>query len=375
MTATATQKQTNNQQTQEKDASPTLKIAGLSYIFGDLMMLGNGLARKENAGGLITGAAIWLAGGIGAAMFGNPDTATRLDIHAQQIEDYLSKQGIDLSPEMRQGADLFKEKNALDKARIFLCQHPSELLNAAYALGAAGLLYDGIKEIQNTTENKDKDKNKILIPTKFQDIGNVSSMFWMGALVMSGALCSLLVKEDPKAVEQAKDGNFLEQTWAKIKQQPLSVSGSLYFLNNGFTGLKIAQEFKERNGNYANAPIKPHYFSSLQLASYLCGNYNLAHSKRDQIAATPLPTDALERLEMSVAKIIATQPEHMQQKLLDGICKELAANDPSLDAETLKTSLQDHLSNLAPQNPKPTSFAAKIAAQQMESADLSVRAR
>lgn len=293
----------------------TLKAAGYSYLVGDAAMIAAGKARGSNA--TISGAATWLAGGIFAARYGNPDHEQQLRIQMGKLEEHLAKQGYTIPDDARGQSDLLANRGMWGKIEQYLYEHPSEALNAMYAVGAGMLLRDGAKELSSGS--------KRLLPEamKLEKLHAVSSNFWIGALVMAGALSGLLIKEDPQAQEKAKDGNILEKAAAWVKEKPLRVSSTFYTLNNGFLALRAYQDFGMRNVEFAEKALKPHHFSIPQLGAYLFGNTMLLLSSRDQMAQQFSAQD-LGRMEEAAAAIITAQPPVQQKQMLEDIAGYLA---------------------------------------------------
>ncbi len=319
---------------------PTLKLAGAGYSLGDLMMMVAGIARhgSERALGTISGGALWLAGGLAAARYGNPSTEKKLAIHASKLQEYLQQRGISIPEDARAKSDLLQHRSLWQKVEEYCYEHPSELLNAAYSIGAGMLLADGVKEVKRGTAT--------LLPKtlNLKGIEGMSSKLWIGLVVITGALIGLLVKEDPKAKEHAKEEGVAAKLWAQVKEKPLRISGALYTVNNAFLGLQAWQDYQKRNTVYAGKQFKPHYASTVQLASYLMSNFMLMQSHRDQMAGDTLSAEALERLENAATRIIAAQPAQVREPLLEDIAHQLASQKGmGVDAHTLKAQLKQKL--------------------------------
>ena len=180
----------------------TLKTAGFSYLGGDAAMLSAGYARGNPA--TIGGAASWLAGGIFAARYGNPDHQKQLQIEAAKLDAYLASHGITIPDDVRAQSALLAQKSTWEKIEQFLYQHPSEMLNGMYGVGAAMLLNDGIKELRAGAKH--------IVPEAYtlEKLHTVSSNFWIGAIVLAGALSGILIKEDPEAQKKAEHGNIFQ---------------------------------------------------------------------------------------------------------------------------------------------------------------------
>lgn len=330
---------TEHTQTRPHHDTPTLKLAGASYALGDVMMMLAGIARNgaENAKGTIGGGALWLAGGLAAARYGNPDSEKQLQIHADKLQRYLQQKGVIVPDSARERSDLLQQKSLWRQVEDYCYEHPSELLNASYGIGASMVMADGIREFRH---------GRTILPKALTQAGirNVSSSFWIGAIVLTGALTGLLIKEDPNATKQAQGQGPIEKLTALVKEKPLRLSGALYTANNGFLALRAWQDFTEREKMFAANKLKPHYASTLQLASYLFANSMLMLSNRDQMAGKEFTPEMRERLENAAVQIIAAQPETLQQHLVQDIAMYLEQQQGvSMDVDALKSALQHKL--------------------------------
>jgi hypothetical protein len=128
----------------------TLKAAGYGYLVGDFAGIAATMARGKFEANWATAAgfATWAVGGIGAAVYGNPDTEKQLEILAHKLESYLVKHGAKVTDVERNQSDLMRGKNGLGaQLDRFMHEHPTEILNASYAVGASMMVRDGLKEV------------------------------------------------------------------------------------------------------------------------------------------------------------------------------------------------------------------------------------
>lgn len=352
-----------NSEAVEKEAKP-LKIAGYSYLLGDAAMFAAAAARhgKDSANlGKLFGSAAWFAGGVAAARYGNPDKETQLQLLGQRLEKHLKSEGIIIPEDIRAQNTLLRDKTFWEKTELFLHQHPSEMLNLSYAIGAVGALRDGIKDIKNS--------GKTIFPTR--GVANISNSFWVGALVLAGAVGGLLIKENPAAVQEAQNGSLLDKTKAYFQEKPLRWSGLLYGINNIPLANLAYQDFKGREGIYSSKTFKPHLFSITQVASYVFANVMLSLSSRNQVSDTKFNSDAVMQIEDAAARIIAAQSPDVQQQALVNVSHFIAKqNGVTLSPEQLAQDMvnriqlltQNRLSHAVEQTKVPESkadFAAK----------------
>ncbi len=299
----------------------TLKAAGASYIVGDVAgAISSALRDKKGGQGsskwkTAAGFSVWGVGGAAAAFFGNPDTEKQMELLAGKLEQHLTKQGYTIPKSARERSDLLQHRGLLNSITNFLYEHPSEVLNAAYAIGAGMMVHGGWKAIKN------KERNLWPSSFKLDELDKVSTDFWSGLLVATGALGGLLIKEDPNAKETAKDGNAIDKTKAYFTEKALRFPGFMYGLNNIVLAGRVVQEHRDYKNN--GKTFKPHQFSVVTLATYVFSNLMLQFSTRNQIAKH-LPPQAVARLEEASAAIIAGQAPEVQAAVLKDISEFMA---------------------------------------------------
>jgi len=348
----------------EKDVK--LKLAGASYMLGDAAMMLAGKIRGEQ--NVIAGGATWFLGGVGAAVYGNPDSDRQMKILSSRLENHLKKKGVTIPADVRGQSELLKEKSFWDNIENFLYSHPSEILNGAYAIGATMLLHGGMKELSS--------KSKTLLPKSFNlhAVDTMSTQFWMGGIILAGALAGLLIKEDPEAKKKAENGNIVDKVVAFATEKPLRVSGALYTLNNGFLAATALQDWHAAKTTYAGHNFKPHYFSTLQLACYLFSNAMLLMSPREQVNKDGFGKSEIAQLEEAAAQIIAAQPKEVQGALIADMSQFMSKQAGiKLKPEQIETQLTEHLNNVTTTSPAERRFAAReaqraaVAAEQSKS--------
>ncbi len=349
-----------------------LKVAGVGYSVGDLTM--GAAAKLRGEDDVFNGAAIWLAGGIAAARYGNPSEQKQIELLSQKLEQHLKAQGIDIPDDVREQNALLKKPDFITRCENFLYQHPSEMLNAAYAIGAALLFKNGIKELNA--------ESKGLIP-KFTEgyslkgiisaVNGISKNFWMGTLVGGGALAGLFIKEDPNARKNLKEHGVWARFRAFIEEKPLRLTGALYGANNVFTVLKAVEDYSVHNN--PSRVLNPHIFSGTTAGMYILSNILLTTVSRDQASAKHMPAGQLTRLEDAAARVIAAQPEKERTMLLQEVSQFMAQQKSvGLKAPEIEQQLAARVAAL--NQPKtqlaqvaaPSQFAAKEATRRAEAA-------
>lgn len=358
-----------------------LKAAGWGYIFGDAAMIGAAVAREVKGNRMhafkeeATSAAIWMAGGVGAAIFGNPNVDRQVQIQAGKLQDYLVSQGIKIPQDAKKHHEIFKDRNVWEKIVDFCYEHPSELLNASYAIGATFLLKNGIKQTffdkSHTILPKAIDTKSIKtisqgITALGKSIEKMSTQLWIGSLVFTGATIGLFAKEDHTAKEKAENGNVIDKAFAFVTEKPLRVSAGLYMANNLFLGLKFVQDLNLRSSDFKNHPVKPHLISGAQLGLYIASNILLMMSSRNQITDKGFDDATRSKFEEAAASVIAEQPVEQHETLIKNV-SQFMSKQPGikLTPEQLESSLRERL------QPKTTiSPAAQRHAERMHQREL-----
>ncbi len=336
---------TNIEPTETKQSwkDKTLKAAGASYMVGDVAMAAAGLARGEKTLiGSIGGATTWFAGGLAAARYGNPDIEKQLQIQASKLEAHLKQNGVTIPDDARAQSVLLANKTVWGHVEQFMYEHPSELLNGMYAIGAGMLLHQSIAE-----DVALKGKTLLLHGLNAAAFEKLSSKFWIGALVGAGALTGLFGKEEKVRVDGAEHQGIVERAINFIKEKPLSASAGLYMASNGFLAWQAAQDFSARSGMHAEKMLKPHVASGLQLGAYLFANSMLFASSRNQITKKGFAHADMAKLENAAAAIIASQSPQTQQALLADISAFMATQKGvTLPAEKIAEDLATRVTEL-----------------------------
>ncbi len=338
--------------TPEKKSSlkdKSLKIAGYSYMLGDVSMVAAGMARGKDGKSTVQGAIIWFLGGIFAAIWGNPKPEEQLKIQASKLEHYLKQKGVEVPDDARAQSQLLKKKSFMGHVSQFLYEHPSEMLNAMYAIGAAILLHGSVK-------NTGGERAPFLPKTLNRDgLISMNSDFWIGALVLAGATTGLLVKEDPEARKKAEGKGALQKAYAFVAEKPLRVTGTLYGLNNIFLGAKAMQDHELRNSTYSGKSLKPHMASTTQFAAYVFSNIMLFLSRRDQTSGKGTSLADVAKLEDAAARVIAAQTPEKQRELLADVSEYMAAQKGmKLSASEIAAQLSQRIAAITEERLQPS---------------------
>ncbi len=296
----------------------SLRTAGWSYLVGDAALIAAGLLKgdwHEAATG-----AWWGLGGAAAARYGNPNADKQLELLGRKLGDHLRDIGVTI-PDNPTTHALAKPGGFIDKVESFLYTYPSQMLNAVYMLGSADLIRSGFKH--------DNPWNKA-----------------SGALVISGALAGLLVPEKKPDPTHPPEG-MIGKAVAWLQEKPLRLSGAFYMANNFTTAMSGVNDWNRNNKKSA-------LLKFLTSATYIFANYMLSQSSKEQEDNKKENHEALERIGVMAARVIAAQPKELQEALVEDISRFLSKQPQSAPQATeIASMLHDKLSQLS--NAKPMS--------------------
>lgn len=282
----------------------SLKAAGYGYLVGDASLFAAGMLAgryKEASTGLL-----WGLGGVACARYGNPNAEEQLKLLSGRLAKYLHKQGVAIphTPDLEM---LTRHEGLVDRVEQFFFHNPSEILNAFYAVGGGLMLRSGLKNYGNVS-----------------DPWAGRMMTASGALVTAGGLAGLLIPEKQPGDKSETHHDFLSKAWDEIKRKPLRISGTLFALNNITLATNAYKEMK------SNPAQKSYLFKYLTVASYLFGNIMLLLSSKENKGNQEAPS--LEKLGEVSARVIAAQPQPLQEALVQQIAAFLS-DQPQVGAK------------------------------------------
>lgn len=268
----------------------SLKTAGYAYLVGDAALFASGRMagrNKEANAGLV-----YTIGGLACARYANPTAEKQMKLLGTRMGEFLRKEGavIPKDPDIQ---NLLQPGGVIDHVESFLYKYPSQVLNATYAAGGVQLLRSGLQA------------------GKHWDTAS-------GALVAAGGLAGLLIHEQPKDKDHPPKTAFAKAV-AWLQEKPLRLSGGLYMLNNATLIMSALEERK------ANPAQKSYMFKFLTAASYIFGNTMLSLSSKENKANGEQCNEAMDKLSQASAKIIAAQPQELQEALVQHIAGFLAS--------------------------------------------------
>jgi len=267
----------------------SLKSAGYAYLVGDSALSVARLMEGDPTGA--AGGALWAAGSIACAKYGNPKADKQLELLSHKLGEYLRKQGVAI-PDSADTKMLTEEGGIVEHVESFLYKYPSQMLNAVYGIGGAFVAHGGFRK-------------------------NVKSDIACGALIIAGALAGILIPEKSPDPEHPPQG-ALQKAWAWMQEKPLRVSSAFYHANNVFTVLGAFE--KKRAYPMGNS----HYFRFLTAASFIFGNTMLSMSSKGH-GGSGYDTQTIQHLAQTCAQVVAAQPQPLQEALVQTIAGYLSS--------------------------------------------------
>lgn len=328
---------TNSGSTFDSVKKKSLKAAGYAYLIGDAAIIAAGMTdpNKKTWGEKSRHALVggyWALGGLAAARYGNPSAEKELSLLSHRLGNYLKKNHISI-PDAPNTEELAQSGGVIDHVQDFLYRHPSQILNAIYAMGAGQLIYSGIRDMHAAG-------NKSALTLAKLDATS-------GGLIAAGALAGLLIKEKKADPTHPAHGAW-QKALSWVQEKPLRVSGLLYHANN--VSMVAATYFKHRS----NPDSKNYLWRMLTAASYIFANTMLSISSKHSGTATTDEEDAKNReaLSKSAAAVIAAQPRELQQALLLQISSYLSAQpEINRSPEEIAAQLSAKLAEMHPEKP------------------------
>lgn len=304
----------------------SLKASGLLYMVGDAALVTSELMRGNTNGAV--GAALYGVAGLTTAVYGNPSAEKKFELLSGRISKHLHEQGIVLPEHGAISRDeLAKDGGIIQTIEGFLYQHPSEILNALFAIGGTQLVKGGL------APKAGQSKDYMLAAS--------------GALVTTGALVGLLVPEKKHDANAPAPPDTFGKVKQWVEEKPLRATGYLYGLNN-FTLLGSAyQDYKKSATQVGNA--KYSYIPKLvTVATYFAANIFLSKSSKDNTKADGDEQKFYDALENASAQIILAQPPALQAKMLQQMAGYLSAQpEVTMPANVLAAQLETRLAQLA----------------------------
>ncbi len=288
----------------------SLSTAGVAYLIGDAAMFAAGISKGASLKDEAFAGGVWALGGLAAARYGNPTVEKELELLGGKLGGYLRNQNIAI-PDRPNTQILAQKGGVIAGIERFLYAHPSEMLNAAYAIGATGLIRSGLRE-----------NNKVRLAS--------------GLLVAAGALTGLLIPEKKPDPEHPPEG-MLGKAMAWVQEKPLRLASAFYWANNAFLLKDAHGELKA--GNRVSSACK---FATA--ASYIFANSMLAISSKGQDDNKKEGSAAMQQLAECAASVVAAQPSDMQEALVSQISGYLAAQpEAQMKANDIENLLHDKL--------------------------------
>lgn len=299
----------------------SMKAGGWAYLVGDGALLLSGMMSGRDKE--ITSGALYTAGGIVAARYGNVKTSHHSRQVAEKLGEQLKAQAQDL-PEDCGLYTIMKEKRAgmLPSFENFLYRYPSQTTLGIYTLGAFSMLQSGIKH------------------GKPWDIA-------YGANSTGSKLASILIPEKHKTeqekAETVQQYGQMGHVFNWVQEKPLRLFGYASLLSAGLLGMSAYKEYK------ADPKQKSYIFKFITAGMYTIGDLMFAVSSKDHTNADgKFDTQEQRRIEALAAEMIASQPKAIQGGLAHQAAGFLAAQpEVKGKAEDIAAAINEQVEHMA----------------------------
>ncbi len=296
----------------------SLRSSAMFYALGDLLFLVSGVMRSREKGktdyGQIGTGASFLTGDVLLSVFGGHNESRQLKSLLGDLKHHLQEKGVAIPDASTLTAETTaKPGGFLETIFDFMHTHINTIKIMAEILGGAAYVKAGM------TQNNDEKKIA-------------------GAVIVTGWLGALLVKEkktDPQALAFASPG---EKIMAKIQEKPLQLAGGAGLIHNA---ISTYGAFKERNRylhpeRHTDTGSKNYAWDLAGISAMLLGNSLYAISNKSPGGA--IRKDALiEEVYSIAAQVLHSQPEQVREAAIEATAAYLGE----------RTELKDHRPQIA----------------------------
>lgn len=297
-----------------------LQASGLAGLAGSSALVAAGIYRRmptEVAAGLFYGAAASVG-----AVYGNPNASQQADIYVHRFERFLKSKAIIIPASEREQIATLRDQGFLGNLHEFFFQYPSEVMSAMSALGSLGTMLSGVKR-------------------------NIPSRVLAGALLGTGALTGLLVREDAGARAAAQEGTVAEQANAFVAERPLRISGALMGAANLFALADGLQQYKHKiHGTPMHTGA---HLSTLAAAGFLTSSALLILAHKDTIDRVPVAPETVAAMEEVAAHALRQVPPAQRTQWVNEMTRYITAQPGIHQPEDqVRAAIQTRLKALVP---------------------------
>lgn len=348
------------------------QLGGIGFLIGNAALFFNGLianchaptaeSRKAGAGRMVS-SALWGGSSAFLATYGDRPVEAQQTRLEEKLASYLQQHGVPLDAQTLRKADADQRHGWFTKVEDFFYAHPIECTNAYYTLAATGFAVSGAL--------RRKDGN---IKAGNANIG-------VGALVLAGALASILIPE--KTHEQVEAQGQAGTLWGKIQEHPLGYVRWLFLSADAMIGMQAVGEYQAakalpkgdgyRQWQFGMAGLSATAMGMAMTADYLTsgskkagGTPEAREGAQAQLLAAAgkqlasMPAAEREAIIQTVAQYLSKQPE---LRLYDRTAEQLAADlrqrvDSALPAQN-KAVLGQHTAQLQEKSALPLAVLQK----------------
>jgi hypothetical protein len=320
----------------EKFKKRSLQASGWAYSIGDVAFFTygyKGSSPLDMAAGVFYGFPT-----LPLIIYGRNDQSEfQIKDVAKQMRDEFKRQNVNLAPDCSlQSIVTDHKKGLINNAADLLRRYPSEFMNLSYAVAGACIMAAGfkhlnrgataegidgyLKHLQKTNPNATREMAHVFARknNKIENWLNVG----VGTFTVGAGLLATSIKEkahDPDAPEK----HGIDALWEKIKQHPLAIAGGGYIVSTLLHAVSTATAMKGMDAKHKKAVP----WRALFVASALTAEILVAISSKGHGEGVKSDKSVDHSILALTAELIAKQPAHMQNQLIEHMSHFLGRPD------------------------------------------------
>lgn len=351
----------------EKFKKRTLQASGWAYSIGDIAFFTygyKGSSPLDMAAGVFYGLPTPVLIGFGK----NDQSEFQIKDVAKKMRDQLKSEGVTLPPECSLDSITSDHKKGLiNSAGDLLKRYPSEFMNLSYALAGACIMAAGIKHLkrgatvegirgyarnltphmtpevaENWEQMMAKETPKELSDFYFAHKEARDPALWkearrqahrnnkienwlnvgVGTFTSSSGILAASIKEKVSDPDAAKKQG-LQHLWDSIKHRPLAIAGTGYIISTLLHAVSTTVAMKGQDAKHKQAVP----WRALFVASALTAELLVAISSKGHGEGVKSDNSVDNSVLSLAAELIASQPAHMQNQLIDHMSHFLGRPD------------------------------------------------
>ncbi|HEU5047005.1 MAG TPA: hypothetical protein VFT64_04095 [Rickettsiales bacterium] len=303
----------------------SMRLSGVLYLIGDVLFMMSGVKRGNDLSQMGTGIAFGAGDAAFMALGGHSDRR-QFDGMLKKLRKHLDRHGVEVPAESALNAETMARPGGfLERINEFAHEHINTFKILAEVVGGAFYFNAGRKQ-QNPRKQA------------------------AGAVIVTGWLASLLVREKKFSEEEQQDAGVLKKISMKIQSQPLLLAGGAGLIHNA---LSTVGAFEERNKYHKGLEGgTPNYKWDLAgISAMVLANSLFSISKKT--GRSNAQDDALiNDVYGMAAQVLSHQPEKVREAVLQDTAEFLGHRPEIKETKTqIIERLHHEIETLNSKNP------------------------